>query len=159
MLKIITPILLLVGAFFLGKYLIATGPEPKKRTSSERIQVVEVMPLASKNYTVVINASGIVKAGVQSNLVSEASGKVVSVSDAFQEGAYFNKDSVLVQIDRESYLNAISIAESDVAANRASLKQLLEEEKVVYALFILLRKTCSWAKRRQTEYEVCGVSA
>lgn len=129
MLKIITPILLLVGTFFLGKYLIATGPEPKKRASSERIQVVEVMPLKREDYTVIINASGIVKAGVQSNLVSEASGKIISISNDFQEGSYFNKNSVLANVDRESYINAISIAESDVAANKASLKQIFEEEK------------------------------
>ncbi len=129
MLKIITPILLLVGAFFLGKYLIATGPEPKKRASSERVQVVEVMPLKSEDYTVVINASGIVKAGVQSNLVSEASGKIIRISNDFQEGAYFNKNSILAEIDKESYINAVSIAESDVAANRASLKQVIEEQK------------------------------
>jgi len=129
MLKIITPILLLIGAFFLGKYLIATGPEPKKRTSSERIQVVEVMPLKKEDYSVTINASGIVKAGVQSNLVSEASGKIVSISNDFQEGAYFNKNSDLVKIDKESYVNAVSIAQSDVAANRANLKQVIAEEK------------------------------
>lgn len=129
MLKLITPILLLAGAFFLGKYLIATGPEPKKKATSATVPVVEVMPLKLKNYTVYIKASGIVKAGIQSNLVSEVAGKVVRISDDFQEGAYFDAKTTLIEIDKQNYLNSVSIARSDVAANMSNLKQLIEEEK------------------------------
>lgn len=147
MLKLITPILLLAGAFFLGKYLIATGPEPKKRSSSARVPVVEVMPLKTQDYTVIVNASGIVKAGIQSNLVSEASGKVVEIVDNFQEGAYFNKNQTLLEIDKESYSNAVSIAQSEVAVNRASLKQILEEEKSNRRSIHLAKKNLALGKK------------
>lgn len=129
MLKLITPILLLAGAFILGKYLIATGPEPKKKISTASVPVVEVMPLKAKNYTVYVKASGIVKAGIQSNLVSEVAGKVIRISDDFQEGAYFDAGTTLIEIDKENYLNSVSIAKSEVDANKSSLKQVIEEEK------------------------------
>ena len=129
MFKIIIPILVLAGAIFFGKFLIATGPEAKKRLFVQRLPVVEVTPLKAEPYTVYIKASGIVTAGTQSNLVTEVSGRIVSISDNFNEGSYFDKDEVLIQIDKANYLSAIEIAKSEVAVNRASLKQIQAEEK------------------------------
>ena len=129
MLKIIIPIAVLVGAFFFGKFLIATGPEAKKRPFIQRLPVVEVMPLKAQKYTVFIEASGIVTAGTQSNLVAEISGRIVNISDTFNEGSYFEKDEVLLQIDSSNYLSAVEIAKSELEVNRASLKQLSVEQK------------------------------
>lgn len=129
MLKIIIPILVLVGAVLFGKFLLATGPEAKKRPFVQRLPVVEVLPLKAQSYTVHIQASGIVTAGTQSNLVSEVSGRIVSTSDNFSEGSYFDKDEVLIEIDKANYLSAIEIAKSEVAVNQASLRQLNAEEK------------------------------
>lgn len=147
LLKIIIPILLL-GASYLGaKYLIATGPQPKKKSVSERIPVVETIPIKQQDFTVYIKASGVVKAGIQSNLVSEVSGKVIEVSDRFQEGAYFNKNSVLVKIDQQNYLTAVSIAESEVAANQASLSQIIVEQKSNQRSIDLAKKNLALGKK------------
>ena len=129
MLKIIIPILVLVGAALFGKFLLDTGPEVKKRPFVQRLPVVEVLPLKAEQYTVHIEASGIVTAGTQSNLVAEVSGRIVSISNNFSEGSYFNKDEVLLEIDKSNYLSAVEIAKSEVEVNRASLKQLVAEEK------------------------------
>ncbi|MEH6455423.1 MAG: HlyD family efflux transporter periplasmic adaptor subunit [Cocleimonas sp.] len=129
MLKVIIPILVLVGAGLFGKFLLATGPEAKKRPFVQRLPVVEVLPLKAQSYTVYIQASGIVTAGTQSNLVSEVSGRIVSTSDNFNEGSYFDKNEILIEIDKANYLSAIEIAKSEVAVNQASLKQLNAEEK------------------------------
>jgi len=129
MLKIIIPILVLVGAGLFGQYLIDTGPEAKKKPFVQRLPVVEVLPLKAQPYTVYIEASGIVTAGTQSNLVSEVSGRIVNISDNFSEGSYFDKGEVLLEIDKSNYLSAIEIAKSEVEVNRASLKQLVAEEK------------------------------
>ena len=129
MLKIIFPILILIGAGFMGKYLLETGPEAKKRPFVQRLPVVEVLPLKAKQYTVFIEASGIVTAGTRTNIVSEVSGRITKTSNNFSEGSYFNKGEVLLEIDKADYLSAIDIAQSDVEVNRASLKQLAAEEK------------------------------
>ena len=129
MLKTIIPILVLVGTGLLGKYFMETGPEAKKRPFVRSLPIVEVMPLKAEPYTVYIKASGIVTAGTQSDVVSEVAGRIVNISDNFKEGSYFEKDEVLLEIDKSNYLSNVEIAKSDVAVNKASLVQLAAEQK------------------------------
>ena len=129
-----------------GKYLIATGPKAKKKPFVKRLPVVEVVKLRSQDYTIKIKASGIVRAGTQTNLVSEVSGKIVSISDHFNEGSYFKKGEKLLTIDPANYENALAISNSDVAANRAALSQLLEEEKSAKRSYKLVQKNLKLGK-------------
>lgn len=138
--KFLLPVFVLVAAVVLAKYFLATGPEARKKPFVKKVSVVETQPLAVSSYTVKINASGIVRAGIQTNLVSEVSGRVVDISDKFLEGNYFNKGQTLLSIDSSSYKNSLAIAESDVAANKASLVQLIEEEKSTKRSFNLAVK-------------------
>ncbi len=147
MFKVILPILLLAGAIFFGKYLIGTGPEPKKKPFVVRSPIVEVMPLSSQDYTVTITASGIVRAGTQTSLVSEVSGRITKISDKFQEGSYFEKGEILLSIDQANYKNALAIVLADVAANRAVLAQLNEEEKSSKRSYQLAKKNLSLGKK------------
>ena len=139
MLKIIIPVIVLAGAAFFGKYLIDTGPEAKKKPFVQNFPVVEVITLKPAQYTVNVEASGIVKAGTQTNLVAEVSGRIVTISDNFLEGNYFDKDQILLEIDKDNYLNAVEIAKSDVESNKASLKQI-EAEETSNSLSIQLAK-------------------
>ena len=128
MLKIILPILVLAAAFTYAKHLKETAPEASKRPFVKRVTVVEVETLKPTQYTVTIEASGTVNAGTQTNLVAEVSGRIVDISNNFLEGNYFEKGQTLLEIDKSNYLNAVEIAQSDVAANEASLKQIKAEE-------------------------------
>ncbi len=128
-LKILLPLIVLGAALAAGKYLSETGPEAKKKPQVERFPVVEVMPLKLDKYSVMIETSGIVMAGKQSSLISEVSGRVVSTTDNFQEGAYIGHDETLLTIDKANYQIALSIVESESAGNRAALAQLVAEEK------------------------------
>ena len=129
MLKTIIPILVLIGAVFLGKYFMETGPEARKRPFVRNLPVVEVMSLKTEPYTVFIKTSGIVKAGTSSDIVSEVSGRIVKISDNFQEGSYFDKNQTLLQIDQSTLLSNVEIAKSEVAVNKASLVQLDAEQR------------------------------
>jgi multidrug efflux pump subunit AcrA (membrane-fusion protein) len=138
--KFLLPVLVIVATVFLAKYFLATGPQAKKKPFVKKLSVVETLPLKEQSYSVTIKASGIVKAGIQTNLVAEASGRVISVSDNFLEGSYFNKKQTLLKIDSANYDNALAITESDVAANQASLVQLNEEEKSIRRSLLLSQK-------------------
>lgn len=138
--KFLLPLIVLAVAVIMAKYFLATGPEARKRPVVKKVSVVETTPLKTGSYTVKINASGIVRAGIQTNLVSEVSGRVTEISDKFLEGNYFNKGQTLLSIDSSTYKNSLAIAESDVAANKASLVQLLEEEKSTKRSFNLAIK-------------------
>ncbi len=147
MFKIIIPIIVLAGAVLFGKYLMDTAPDAKKKPFVQRLPIVEIQELKLQPYTVYIESSGIVKAGTQTNLVSEVSGRVVSVADRFQEGDYFDKDQTLLSIDPSSYLNAVDIAKSEVEANRASLKQINEEEKSNLRAIKIARQNVALGKK------------
>ena len=147
MFKVILPILFLAGAIFLGKYIVGTGPEPKKKPFVENFPVVEVIKLKPQDYTVTLTASGVVTAGTQTNLVSEVSGRVLSISNKFQEGSYFDRNETLLTIDQENYKNSLAIVASDVAANRAVLAQIKEEEKSSKRSYQLAKKNLSLGKK------------
>jgi len=136
----------LIGAALLGKYLIATGPQAKKKPFVRSLPVVEVVTLKARDYTVNLKASGIVRAGTQTNLVSEVSGRILQISDRFNEGSYFNKGDNLLTIDAENYENSLAIAKSDVAVNRAALSQLVEEEKSTKRSYKLVKKNLKLGK-------------
>jgi len=147
MLKTIIPVLVLAGTIFLAKYLLGSGPEAKKKPFFERSPVVETMVLKPQNYTVTIKASGIVKAGTQTNLVSEVAGRIVSISDDFKAGNYFNKNKTLITIDKANYENSLAVVKGDVAASRATLNQLNAEEKSLKRSYQLARKNLTLGKK------------
>ncbi|MEE9326263.1 MAG: HlyD family efflux transporter periplasmic adaptor subunit [Cocleimonas sp.] len=144
--KILLPILILVSAFFLAKYLIATGPEVKKKPFVERLPVVEVIPLKPQDYSVNLKASGIVRAGTQTNLVSEVSGRIIKISDVFNEGSYFNKNQTLLTIDASDYKNALAITASDIAGSKALLDQLKVEESSTKRSYTLAKNNLGLGK-------------
>ncbi len=140
LLKFLLPIVVVVATVFLARYLLATGPQAKKKPFVKKLSVVETLPLKEQSYSVTIRASGVVKAGIQTSLVTEVSGRIVSVSDNFLEGSYFNKGQTLLTIDSANYDNALAITKSDVVANQAALVQINEEEKTLRRLLQLSQK-------------------
>ena len=126
---------------------MSTGPEPKKKPFVERVPIVELMTLTPREYTVTITASGIVRAGKQTNLVAEVSGRITHTSNDFQEGSFFNKNNELLRIDESSYKNSLAVVSSDVAASRAALAQIDEEEKSLKRSYQLARTNLNTGKK------------
>lgn len=145
--KILIPLLVIVGTVFLAKYLLATGPKAKKKPFVKKLSIVEIMTLKKSNYSVTIKASGIVRAGTQTNLVAEVSGRITKISDTFLEGNYFKKNQILLNIDNANYKNSLAIAESDVTSSHASLAQILEEEKSTQRSLRLSQKNLSLGQK------------
>lgn len=150
MIKILSAILVLGGAVAFANYLIETGPEAQKRPIVKKLPVVEVQTLKAAPYTVMIDAAGVVKAGTQSNLVAEVSGRIVSIADNFKEGSYFDKGDVLLQIDKANYTSAIEIAKSEVAVNQANLIQLNAEQKSNQNAIALAKQNLSIGNKELT---------
>lgn len=128
--KIILPLLVIAIGVGLGKFLIATGPEAEKQPSEARPVIVEAQPLKLHDYQVTVNASGIVQAQTQTNLVAEVSGKVLEISADFQEGGYFDKNATLLKLDPSNYTNAITIAEGDLAQKQLTLQEQQAQAKL-----------------------------
>lgn len=128
--KMIIPLLVLAIGVGLGKFIIATGPEPQKKTVRVQVPVVEAQALALQDYQVNIAASGVVRAQTQTNLVAEVSGKILEISPKFKEGGYFNRGDVLLRIDDTNYRNAVTIAEAEVAQQQLNLAEQQAQAKL-----------------------------
>jgi RND family efflux transporter MFP subunit len=100
---------------------IAKSKRPERREDGAQAMLVEtiVAELRSLNFTV--RSQGAVKPRTETTLVSEVSGKIVSVSPDFVAGGFFRKGEVLLQIDPSDYRTALKRAEASLASRQARL--------------------------------------
>jgi RND family efflux transporter MFP subunit len=71
--------------------------------------------IAPENVTVSVQTYGTVTASLQTNIQSEVVGRVISVSDKLQPGAFFKKGELLLKIDDTEYVKALADAEQSQA--------------------------------------------
>lgn len=77
------------------------------------------------SYQVWLGSQGTVQARTESALISEARGKIISISPSFRAGGFFEEGDVLLEIDPRDYQTAVVSAKAELA--RAKLA-LAEEE-------------------------------
>ena len=124
--KLIVPFALIIATIVVTNLIMANPPETKRRGISKAPQMtVEALTLQAKPYDVVIDSYGTVKPRTQSALVSQASGQIISISENFREGGFFEQGDVLVQLDSRDYEAEVNIAK----AGLLSAEQTLLEEK------------------------------
>jgi|GEM_PF-351856 len=123
LLKVLIPVLVLVGSVFAAKTILENRPEPRTRPSFPSVQAVEATKLAKSNYPVVVRSQGTVQPTQSSTLVAEVTGTVVVLSDVFVVGGSFSKDDVLLQIDERDYTIALTQAEANLAQATAALQE------------------------------------
>ena len=90
-------------------------PEANKAVLVDTIEA-EVISL---NFTV--NSQGTVRPRTETTLVSEVSGKVISVAPEFVAGGFFRQGEVLLQIDPSDYQAGLKRAEAALASRKAKL--------------------------------------
>lgn len=86
-------------------------------------QQTTIKTLVAENYPVELLTQGTVKTNVSTVLNSSVSGKIISISHKFQNGAFFNKGDILVQLDPTDFEGEIITAEANVARAEAALIQ------------------------------------
>ena len=121
--KFILPLVLIVGSVFLVVGLVAwqKSQTPDRKTDAEKAVLVETIEaeVVSLNFTV--NSQGTVRPRTETTLVSEVSGKIVSVAPEFVAGGFFHKGEVLLQIDPSDYEAGLKRAEAALASRKAKL--------------------------------------
>lgn len=120
-LKIAAPVLIVVIAVALAVVLARSGDEPEKREREQAALLVDVVEPRIEEDRFRISAQGTVTPRIETDLVSEVSGKVVWMSEDFVSGGVFAEDQVLARIDPSDYETALLAAEAELAAARATL--------------------------------------
>lgn len=107
---------IILGAVVLVVALKALKPQTEKEETSKPPLVVRVVDAVHKEQVVFSTFQGEVRAKTNIELVTQVTGKVMSVSDKFIEGGEFKAGETLLQIDDADYLVALKSAQASVAS-------------------------------------------
>ena len=142
LLKLLAPVLVLVGGVVIVQVLVAAKPEPEKNDDETRLVSLYVDEVKSEMVTISVKTQGEVRPKTEINLVPQVSGRIVAMSESFNEGAEFAPDSMLMKIDDADYQVAAIRAEARVAEAQTALERELATAKI---------KAEEWSTGRQTE--------
>ena len=122
-LKFTAPVLVLAAGFVIIQVLIAAKPEPEKNDDEARPISLYVDEVKSEVVTLSVRTQGEVRPKTEIDLIPQVSGRIVAMSESFNEGAEFSPDSMLLKIDDTDYRLAAIRAEARVAEAQTELER------------------------------------
>ena len=121
--KFVLPLILILGSVVVVIALVAfqKSQTAERKTDTEKAVLVDtiVAEVVSLNFSV--SSQGTVRPRTETTLVSEVSGKIVSVAPEFVAGGFFHEGEVLLQIDPSDYQTGLKRAEAALASRKAKL--------------------------------------
>lgn len=130
LLKIITPVLVLVVSIGIVTALSAAKPAPEKKEESQRLVSLYVDEVTSDEVTISVQAQGDVRPKTEIDLIPQVSGRIVGISESFAEGAEFSPGETLIKIDDTNYKLAVIRAEARVAEAHVAVQRELANAKI-----------------------------
>jgi RND family efflux transporter MFP subunit len=124
----------------LAAVLVKIGRKPESQLAKPKLPSVEVQIAEATRHTYRIQSQGTALPRTNIRLVSEVSGKVVSVAESFDAGQVFAKDDVLLKIDSRDYELTLAQAKSQVAQAELRLLMEIKEADVVRREWQLLNQ-------------------
>jgi len=123
MIKKILPLLIIIVAIAIAVMLRMVRPEAEQNEPQQLVVAVDAITVRVQDAAITVSSQGTVEPRTSTNLVSEVSGQVVSVSPAFVAGGFFRKGDLLVKLDDQNYRAAVARAEATVAGAQSQLQQ------------------------------------
>ena len=122
-LRIVLPLALLVmGVFGYSKLSVEIPEEAQPRRERKPIET-RVLELKREDYQVEIPSQGNIRAHGLVNLTAEVAGKVQAIHPPFEEGAFFSKGDILLEINPIDLQVALISAQAQVASAQLNLKK------------------------------------
>jgi RND family efflux transporter MFP subunit len=133
-LRFAAPALVLVAGVVIVQVLVAAKPEPEKNDDEARPISLYVDEVKAERVTIGVSTQGEVRPKTEIDLIPQVSGRIIAMSESFNEGAEFTPDSMLMKIDDTDYkLAAINaearVAEAQTALEREQATAKLKEEE------------------------------
>ncbi|MBN1804954.1 MAG: efflux RND transporter periplasmic adaptor subunit [Sedimentisphaerales bacterium] len=123
--KILVPVLIIVGAITIYRYQIRTSPRLKRQKPPPQPKLVQVIPVRQDDCKTKITADGIVIPAQQVALRPQVTGQVVYISPDVVPGGIVLAEQKLIEIDHRDYEILVRQRKSDVAK---AIKDLKVEE-------------------------------
>jgi len=117
----------LISVTFLLIYLINNNPPQSKRFKPSKAPQMTVTThvLTPQSYQVMVESFGTVKPRTRSILFSQVSGQITHVNGQFNDGGFFEKGDILIQLDDRDYTSEVRVSQ----ASLLSANQVLLEEQ------------------------------
>lgn len=119
--RLVLPVFIVGVGVMLAGAMIIFKEQPESTAVAERVAAVEIMTARSADITFTIASQGTVTPRTETTIVSEVSGKVISVSEKLVAGGYFNQGEVLLTIDSADYQVAVEQARANLLTAQAQL--------------------------------------
>lgn len=117
------PVAILAVGFFAWKWLAIPVEQPKPQHHARQRLQTEKTVLNPTSYSVVIQTQGNVQPQQQATITPLVSGTVLSILPAFEDGAFFSKGDILLELDPADLETAVAASESRLARADAALIQ------------------------------------
>jgi len=129
-LRLIAPVLVLLAGLVIVQVLVAAKPEPEQTDETARPVSLYVDTVQSDVVSVSVRTQGEVRPKIEIDLVPQVSGRIVALSESFNEGAEFSPASLLLKIDDTDYRLAAIHAEARVAEAQTVLERELATARI-----------------------------
>ena len=113
--KLGLPVVILLAFAGLSGLLVNSRETPEKIAVEPPSLLVDIATAYRQPVEFSISSQGTVGPRTQTNLMAEASGQIIEVSEAFVSGGFFNTGDVLVRIDPRNYQSAVKKSRASVA--------------------------------------------
>lgn len=125
-------ILILVVGIGLTMLIVKSKPEAK-RSGSVTINVpkVEFISVNPGTHTGRLLTQGTVEPFTQIQLTSEVQGRIIKTSSKLQDGAFFNRGDILLEVDKTEY--KVEVARAELAVSQAEEQLASERAQAVQA--------------------------
>ncbi len=119
--KVLAALAILLGGFGLAALLLATGPKVEPRPPELAAPLVRVVDAVPETVRLRVRAHGTVVPRTESELVPEASGRVIDMSPSLVSGGFFSEGDILLRIDPLDYEVALEQARAGLARATSDL--------------------------------------
>jgi len=129
-LKTVVPFLILAGSMAGAYTLTVSAPEVEQRNPERWVPQVAVMSVQRQSVQLCVETYGTVRPRTEIALMPQVSGRVVELSPALKDGAFFAKDQLLARIEPRDFELALTQAEASVARAKAALQREQAEAEI-----------------------------
>jgi RND family efflux transporter MFP subunit len=121
--KFMLPLILIGTSILVVMGLVAyqQSKNAERKPETEKAVLVDTIEARVTSLNFTVDSQGTVRPRTETTLVSEVSGKIVSVAPEFVAGGFFRKGDVLLQIDPSDYQAGLKRAEAALASRKAKL--------------------------------------
>jgi len=121
--KFMLPLILIATSILVVIGLVAyqESQNAERKPETEKAVLVDIIEAEVTSLNFTVNSQGTVRPRTETTLVSEVSGKIVSVAPEFVAGGFFREGEVLLQIDPSDYQAGLKRAEAALASRKAKL--------------------------------------